>query len=220
MTRVLVVDDQQLVRAGIGRILADDPDLEIVGECTDGGEVLDAVLRLHPDVVLMDVRMKEVDGAEATRRVRQLATPPPVLVLTTFGDEETVATVLAAGAAGFVLKDAPGEEIIRAVRAVAGGGAWLDPTVAGSVIESFRTTHLPRRRTAGRLDQLTEREREVLTLVGRGMSNQEIAEALVVTEATVKTHVSHVFDKLQVRDRAAAIVVAFDHGLVLPGEPA
>lgn len=218
MIRVLVVDDQQLVRAGIVRILADDPEIEVVAECQDGDEVVDAVGGHDPDVVLMDVRMKRVDGAEATRRVRALDPGPPVLVLTTFGDDDTVAAALSAGAAGFLLKDAPGEELVRAVRVVADGGAWLDPAITGSVIASFRSHYLPRRRTAGRLDTLTEREREVLTLVGRGRANKEIADELVVAEATVKSHISHILDKLHLRDRAAAIVVAFDHGLVRPGD--
>lgn len=217
MIRLLVVDDQPLVRAGIGLIVNADPALEVVGECEDGSETVDAVTRLDPDVVLMDVRMKQVDGAEATRRLHALPDPPPVLVLTTFGDDETVATSLAAGATGFILKDAPGEDIIRAVRAVAAGGAWLDPAITPAVVASFRTTHLPRRRAADRLEALTGREREVLALMGRGLSNQEIADDLVVTEATVKTHVGHIFEKLHLRDRAAAIVLAFDHGLVAPG---
>lgn len=218
MVRVLVVDDQQLVRAGIGKILGEDAELEIVGECEDGSEVDDAVRGLRPDIVLMDLRMRDVDGAEATRRLRSEDDAPPVLVLTTFGDDDTVAAALEAGAAGFILKDAPGEDIIRAVRAVAGGGAWLDQSVAAGVIASYRSTYLPRRRTNDRLGELTEREREVLTLIGRGLSNHEIADDLVVTEATVKTHISHIFDKLQLRDRAAAIVLAFEQGLVHPGE--
>lgn len=217
MIRVLVVDDQPLVRAGIGRILDADQELAVVAECDDGAQAAPAVVTHSPDVVLMDIRMKEVDGAEATRRLNRLDRPPPVLVLTTFGDDETVAAALAAGAAGFILKDAPGEEIIRAVRTVAGGGAWLDPAITRSVIASFRTTYLPRRQQSGRLDRLTEREREVLALVARGLTNQEVAAELVVTEATVKTHVSHILEKLELRDRAAAIVLAFDHGLVLPG---
>lgn len=217
MIRVTVVDDQPLVRAGIARILDADPDIRIVDECEDGAEAVDSVIRNTPDVVLMDVRMKEVDGAEATRRINELDDPPPVLVLTTFDDDGTVAAALAAGASGFILKDTPGEDIIRAVRTVADGGSWLDPSITGSVISAFRSTYHPRQRRSARLDQLTDREREVLGLVGRGLTNQEIAEELVVTEATVKTHINHIFDKLQVRDRAAAIVLAFDHGLVLPG---
>lgn len=217
MIRVLVVDDQQLVRAGIARILEADPDIVIVGECDDGAGAVDAVTETSPDVILMDIRMKEVDGAEATRRIRELQGPPPVLALTTFDDDETVAAALSSGASGFIVKDAPGEEIIRAVRTVAEGGAWLDPAITPSVIAAFRSTYLPRQEQADRLDDLTEREREVLALLGRGLTNQEIGEELVVTEATVKTHVRHIFEKLGVRDRAAAVVVAFDHGLVLPG---
>lgn len=217
MIRVIVVDDQPLVRAGIARILDADPDILIVDECEDGAEAVGSVTGKTPDVVLMDVRMKEVDGAEATRRINELGDPPPVLVLTTFDDDGTVAAALAAGASGFILKDAPGEDIIRAIRTVAEGGSWLDPSITGSVISAFRSTYHPRQRETTRLDQLTDREREVLGLVGRGLTNQEIAEELVVTEATVKTHINHVFDKLHLRDRAAAIVLAFDHGLVLPG---
>lgn len=218
MTRVLVVDDQQLVRVGVARILDADDHLEIVGECADGSEVVAAVESLRPDIVLMDVRMKVVDGAQATRAVRQLDDPPPVLMLTTFGDDETVAAALSAGAAGFILKDAPGEELIRAVHAVGDGGAWLDPKVAGGVIDTYRSSALPHRTAVQRLDALTPREREVLELIARGLTNQEIAEELVVSEATVKTHVGHVLDKLDLRDRAAAIVLAYERGLVQPGE--
>ena len=219
MIRVLVVDDQPLVRVGITRILETEPDLEVVAECADGSEVVDAVTEHRPDVVLMDVRMKVVDGAQATRAVRSLGgDAPPVLVLTTFGDDGTVSAALAAGAAGFVLKDAPGEDLIRAVRTVAGGGAWLDPAVAGGVIDSYRTTMLPQQLERERIDELTPREREVLELVARGCNNLEIAAALTVSEATVKTHVSHILDKLQARDRAAAIVAAYERGVVRPGD--
>lgn len=219
MNRVVVVDDQPLVRAGLARILGTEDDLEVVGECNDGGEAVAAVVEHRPDVVLMDVRMKVVDGAEATRRIlAEVDDPPPVLVLTTFGDDDTVAAALAAGASGFLLKDAPGEEIIRAVRTVAAGGAWLDPGVVPGVIEAYRRTGLPAAVRTSRLEELTPREREVLGLVARGLTNLEIAERLVVSEATVKSHLGHVFDKLQLRDRAAAIVAAYDHGLVRPGE--
>lgn len=218
MVRVLVVDDQQLVRVGVSRILEADPDLQIVGECSDGSEVVEAVRAHRPDVVLMDVRMKLVDGAKATRALAQLDDPPPVLVLTTFGDDDTVAAALSAGAAGFILKDAPGEELVRAVRLVSEGGAWLDPKVAGGVIEAYRSSALPHRAAVQRVDELTPREREVLQLIARGRSNQEIAADLVVSEATVKTHVGHVLDKLDLRDRAAAIVLAYERGLVQPGE--
>jgi DNA-binding NarL/FixJ family response regulator len=216
VTRVLLVDDQPLVRAGLARILGPEPDLEIVGECADGDEVEAAVAELAPDVVLMDVRMKRVDGAEATRRVRASG-GPPVLVLTTFDDDATVAAALAAGADGFVLKDAPGEDLVRATRVVAGGGGWLDPSIAPRVLATYRATALPRAAAAARLDELTERERDVLCLVARGATNAEIAAALVISEATVKSHVGHIFTKLAFRDRAAAIVFAFDHGLVTPG---
>jgi len=217
LIKVLLVDDQPLVRAGLVRILEPEPDLEIVGECSDGDEVEAAVASHAPDVVLMDVRMKRVDGAEATRRVRQAADPPAVLILTTFDDDETVATALAAGAAGFLLKDAPGEDLIRATRTVGSGGAWLDPAVAGPVLDAYRTTALPRTQSRARLAELTDRERDVLMLIGRGASNAEIGSTLFISEGTVKTHVGHIFTKLELRDRAAAIVFAFDHGLVEPG---
>lgn len=218
MIRVLVVDDQELVRAGIGRILSNDDRIEIVGERADGAEVVAAVRDLEPDVVLMDVRMKEVDGTEATRRLRGSDDAPPVLVLTTFGDDEVVASALSAGAAGFILKDAPGEELIEAVHTVAQGGAWVDRTVLPGVLATYRTAAAPRAAAAERIEELTDREREVLRLIGRGLPNQGIAEELVITEATVKTHVGNILSKLQVPDRAAAIVYAFDHGLVVPGE--
>lgn len=215
MIRVLLVDDQPLVRAGVGRILDTAEDIEVVGECTDGDEVAAAVAVDRPDVVLMDVRMKRLDGAEATRRLRRDPAAPPVLVLTTFDDDEVVAAALSAGAAGFILKDAPGEDLIRATREVAGGGSWLDPSVAPHVFAAYRQRG-PERPPVS-LEALTEREVEVLRLIGRGASNQEIAGQLVISEATVKSHVTHIFTKLGLRDRAAAIVLAFDHGLVVPG---
>jgi DNA-binding NarL/FixJ family response regulator len=215
--RVLLVDDQPLVRAGVTRILSPEADLEIVGECTDGDEVLAAVAEHRPDVVLMDVRRKRVDGAEATRRLREQPEPPPVLVLTTFDDDAVVASALGAGAAGFILKDAPGEEMLRAVRQVASGGGWLDPGVAHRVIATYRTTGLPRAAARAALDQLTDRERDVLVLVSRGATNSEISADLHISEGTVKSHIGHIFAKLGLRDRSAAIVFAFDHGLVQPG---
>jgi DNA-binding NarL/FixJ family response regulator len=215
--RVLVVDDQQLVRAGIARIFGFADDLEIVGECADGSEVAEAVARLRPDVVLMDVRMKEVDGAEATRRLRAGGRAPAVLVLTTFDDDETVAAALAAGAAGFVLKDAPGEDLIRAVRTVAAGDAWLDPAVTPRVIAAYRASPAAQAASGARIDDLTAREHDVLQLLARGATNAEIADRLYITEGTVKSHVGHIFTKLGLRDRAAAIVFAFDHALVTPG---
>jgi DNA-binding NarL/FixJ family response regulator len=215
--RVLLVDDQALVRAGLSRILGPEDDMEIVAECTDGSEVEAAVAATLPDIVVMDVRMKNVDGTEATRRVRANADAPPVLTLTTFDDDEVVAASLAAGASGFILKDARGEDLIAAVRAVASGGAWLDPAIAGKVIEAYRSTGIPRAQQQARLAELTERELDVLRLIGRGRSNTEIAGGLFISEGTVKSHIGHIFTKLDLRDRAAAIVFAFDHALVEPG---
>ncbi len=218
--RVLLVDDQPLVRKGLQLILGPEDGFEIVGEAADGTAALEAAARLRPDVVLMDVRMKGMDGVEATRRLRADSASPPVLVLTTFDDDEVLSAALRAGAAGFILKDAPAGDIIRAARTVAEGGAWLDPAVTGRVLATYRAgvppaaASLEARR---RLADLTPREREVLCLVGRGLSNDEIAERLVIGEATVKSHVGRVFDKLGLRDRAAAIVFAFDHRLVQPG---
>jgi DNA-binding NarL/FixJ family response regulator len=215
--RVLLVDDQPLVRAGLRTILSVDPAIEVVGECADGQEALDRWRLLCPDVIVMDVRMPRLDGAEATRRLRALCDAPPVLVLTTFGDDEVLSAALRAGASGFLLKDAPGEDILRAVRGVAEGGAWLDPGVTARVLAAYRAC-APVDPTGGAaLAELTARELEVLTLIGRGASNEEIATELVIGEGTVKTHVGRIFDKLGLRDRAAAIVCAFDHGLVRPG---
>ena len=215
MIRVLLVDDQPLVRAGLKMILGPADGFEIVGECGDGAAALAAVERLRPDVVVMDVRMKGMDGVEATRRLRAMEEAPPVLVLTTFDDDEVLSAALRAGAAGFQLKDAPAEELIRAVRVVAEGGACLDPAVTGRVLAAYRAAAPPA--SAGRVEDLTAREFEVLRLIGRGATNEEIAEQLVIGEATVKTHIGRIFDKLGLRDRAAAIVFAFDHDLVRPG---
>jgi DNA-binding NarL/FixJ family response regulator len=214
MIRVLLVDDQPLVRAGLRRILEPQDGIEIAGECEDGDQVPEAVRRWRPDVVIMDIRMRRVDGTEATQRLRELDNPPPVLVLTTFDDDETVAAALGAGAAGFVLKDAPGEDIVRATISVAEGGSWLDAQVAGRVIDAYRRNAGVRQRDNQRLGQLTERERDVLIEVGRGATNSEIAASLFVSEATVKSHLAHILAKLDLRDRAAAIVFAHTNGLV------
>jgi DNA-binding NarL/FixJ family response regulator len=217
MIRVLLVDDQQLVREGLRRILHTDEGFEVAGECTDGAEVAAAIEGRRPDVVVMDVRMRDVDGVEATRRLREKPDAPPVIVLTTFDDDEVLSGALRAGAAGFVLKDAPGEELIRSVRTVAEGGAWLDPAVTGRVLATYRSaTPVGDDGAAERIAELTPRERDVLRLIGRGATNAEIAESLFVSEATVKSHIGHIFTKLDLRDRAAAIVFAFDHGLVAP----
>jgi DNA-binding NarL/FixJ family response regulator len=225
MIRVLLVDDQQLVRTGLARILRPKMGFEVVGECEDGDQVEQAVDELKPDVVVMDVRMRRMDGAEATRRLRERAGgdgagSPPVLVLTTYDDDEVLAAALRAGAAGFQLKDAPGEDLLRSVRVVAEGGSWLDPGVTGRVLAAYRVQSPPPMSSpaapAPSPEELTARESEVLKLIGRGVSNAEIAEQLVVSEVTVKTHIGHIFMKLALRDRAAAIVYAFDHGLVRP----
>ena len=215
MIRVLLVDDQALVRAGLRMILGPEDGFEIVGECDDGAAALAAIPARRPEVVLMDVRMRGMDGVEATRRLREVPDSPPVLILTTFDDDEVLSAALRAGAAGFVLKDAPAEDLIRATRVVAEGGAWLDPAVTGRVLAAYRTGAPPAARTA-ELAELTARELDVLRLIGRGLTNQEIANALYIGEATVKSHIGRILDKLELRDRAAAIVFAFDHGLVRP----
>ena len=214
MISVLLVDDQELVRSGLRRIFQTTDDLDVVAECEDGDEVANAVRVHEPSVVVMDVRMKRMDGVEATRLLRQRDDAPPVLVLTTFDDDELLSAALRAGAAGFQLKDAPGEEIVRAVRTVAEGEAWLDPGVTGRVLAAYRGS-APSRPPV-ELDQLTARELEVLQLIGRGRSNNEIAQELFISEVTVKSHIGHIFTKLHLRDRAAAIVLAFDAGIVAP----
>jgi DNA-binding NarL/FixJ family response regulator len=214
---VLLVDDQPLARAGLRMILVPEEGFSIVGECADGSEVLEAVRQARPNLVVMDVRMKQVDGAEATRHLRaSLPDPPPVLILTTFREDEVLSAALRAGAAGFLLKDAPGEEILRAARVVASGDAYLDPAVTARVLQTYRTSAASDVAAQTRLRELTERELEVLRLIGRGASNTEIAERLVISDGTVKTHITRILDKLELRDRAAAIVFAFDHGLVRP----
>ncbi len=215
MIRVLLVDDQELIRAGLRGILRARFGFEIVGECADGRDVGAAVAKLNPDVVVMDVRMPIVDGVAATADLRRREGAPPVLVLTTFDDDEVLAAALRAGASGFLLKGVPVDDLQRAVRVVAEGGAWLDPAVTGRVLSTYRTTPVAVGPDTA-ADVLTARERQVLALIGQGLTNNEIAATLVLGEGTIKTHVSHVFAKLQLRDRAAAIVFAFDHGLVAP----
>jgi len=214
--RVVIVDDQAVVRAGVARILGPDDGFEVVAECGDGDEVVDAVARHRPDIVLMDVRMRRVDGVEATRRLKAVSDEPPVLVLTTFDDDDALWGALDAGAAGFILKDASAEDLIAAARAVAGGAAWLDPKVAPRVLKAFRSNVRPRLAEAARIDQLTGREHDVLRHMARGATNTEIGASLIASEATVKSHVGAIFAKLNVRDRAAAIVFAYDHGIIEP----
>ncbi len=216
MIRVLIVDDQPVVRAGVARILGPGDGFEVVAECGDGDEVVAAVDLHHPDVVLMDIRMRRVDGVTAIRALSAAGNPPPVLVLTTFDDDDVLWDSLDAGAAGFVLKDAAAEDLIAAARAVANGAAWLDSKVAPRVLHAFRSNARPRIAEAARIDALTDREHEVLRHMARGATNAEIAAALYVSEPTVKSHVGSIFSKLAVRDRAAAIVFAYDHGIVDP----
>lgn len=216
MIRVLLVDDQPLVRTGLRAILRPEYGFEVAGECGDGVSVAGEVDRLLPDVVVMDVRMPGVSGTEATRRLRQRSTGPPVLVLTTYDDDETLSSALRAGAAGFLLKDAPPEDIHRAVAAVAAGDGWLDPAVCGRVLAAYRPGGPAAGHDPGHLAALTPRELDVLRLMARGHPNQDIARRLGVGDATVKTHVGSILSKLHLRDRAAAIVFAFDHGVVEP----
>jgi len=217
--RVVLADDQQIVRAGVARILGPEDGFDIVAECSDGEAAVRAVRETRPDVVVMDVRMPGMGGLEATRRVRDEPDPPPVLVLTTFSDDDVLWGALEAGASGFVLKDTTAAELIAAVRSVAAGAAWFDPAVTPRVMAAYRRAVAPAQRDAQRLAELSERESEVLRRMARGATNREIAEALFVSEGTVKSHVGSIFTKLGVRDRAAAIVLAYDRGVVTPGEP-
>ena len=217
MIRIALVDDQAIVRAGLARILSPTDGFEVVAECADGRQAVEELPALRPDVILMDIRMPRLDGIAATAQLREAADPAPVLVLTTFGEDEVLWGAIEAGAAGFVLKDSSAEDLITAVRAVAGGGAWFDPAVAPRVLDRYRRVVAPASRDAARLDLLTDREHAVLRLIARGATNAEISASLHVAEATVKTHVGNIFTKLEVRDRAAAIVFAYDHGVVSPG---
>ncbi|GAC67874.1 response regulator [Gordonia soli] len=214
-TRVLLVDDQELVRSGLRKILRPKDGFTIVGECSDGGEVVDAVVAHQPHVVVMDLRMRRVDGIEATRRLQELPAPPRVLALTTFNDDQLLSGALRAGAAGFILKDSSAESLVRAVHSVARDGACLDPAITARVLRDYRGSSS---RAADRRveDILTSREYDVLALIGRGSSNSEIADRLDISNVTVKSHIRHIFDKLGLRDRAAAIVFAFDRGIVVP----
>ncbi len=216
--RVVVVDDQEMVRAGFAALLGAERDIEVVGTAADGAEGVSTVRRLTPDVVLMDVRMPVLDGIEATRQIlRDDATAPRVVMLTTFDADDYVYESLRAGASGFLLKDASPTELAEAVRVVAAGEALLAPSVTRRVIEQYAATSKRRRPKDARLARLTDREREVLVLVAAGLSNQEIAAELVLAEQTVKTHVSRIFGKLDLRDRAQAVVLAYETGLVVPG---
>ena len=218
--RVILVDDQALVRAGFRMILEDQPDIEVIGEAADGKQGVEAAERLHPDVVVMDIRMPILDGIAATRRIVRDGVAPNarVLVLTTFDADENVIEALRAGASGFLLKDVTPADFVAAIKTIADGDALLAPAVTRRLLDRYadRLPPVNEERNAA-LRDLTEREIEVLKLVGRGLSNREIADRLVLAEPTVKTHVSHVFDKLDLRDRAQAVVLAYEVGLIRPG---
>jgi DNA-binding NarL/FixJ family response regulator len=216
---VLLVDDDALIRAGVRAVLGAEPDLDVVGEAADGAEVVPLARRLRPDVVLMDVRMPNLDGIEATRRIMAspMGRPPKVLMLTTFDLDDYVFEALRAGASGFLLKDARGADLVRAVQVVAAGDGLLAPTVTKRLIAEFAKRPAPDRAVPAKLRTLTPRETEVLTLIAGGLSNSEIAAALVLGEQTVKTHVGRILSKLDLRDRAQAVVLAYESGLVRPG---
>jgi DNA-binding NarL/FixJ family response regulator len=215
MIRVLVVDDQKLVRAGFRMILEAEADLAVVGEAGDGAEAIELAKRCQADVVLMDIRMPNVDGIAATKIVTAMADAPRVLVLTTFDLDEYVHEALKAGASGFLLKDTPPEQLVDAIRIVHGGDAVVAPSVTRRLIESFARNVSPAPSPA--LEQLTDRELDVLRLMAKGLANAEIAESLILGEATVKTHVGRVLMKLGLRDRVQAVVFAYENGIAQPG---
>ena len=215
--RVLIADDQELVRTGFRVIVNDEPDMEVVAEAGDGRQALEAVRKRRPDVVLMDIRMPNLDGIEATRLIAgELPRPPRVLILTTFDLDEYVYEALRAGASGFLLKDAGAQELLQAVRVVASGDALLAPAITRRLIEDF-ARRPPASPQPAALADLTPRELEVLHLIARGLSNADIARELVVSDATIKTHVARIFSKLDLHDRAQAVVLAYETGLVQPG---
>jgi DNA-binding NarL/FixJ family response regulator len=218
MIRVLIADDQALVRGGFRLILEAQKDIEVVGEATDGREALELARELSPDVVLMDIRMPELDGLEATRRLVADGGSPRVVMLTTFGEDDYVYDAMKSGASGFLLKDIRPEQLAEAVRVAAAGDALLAPSITRRLIEDFVRRPPPGSGLPDELSELTERELEVLRLIARGLSNAEIASTLFVSEATVKTHVTHVLTKLHLRDRVQAVVLAYESGLVQAGE--
>lgn len=220
MTRILLADDQAMLRAGLKMILDAELDLEVVGEAGDGREAVEGARKLEPDIVLMDVQMPVMDGVEATRRILAGREPRPrVVILTTFDLDEYVYEGMRAGACGFMLKSAPPEQLVSGVRAAVAGDALLAPEVTRRLLERFTARPLPGSVPAG-LGELTEREREVLELMARGLTNGEIADRLFLGTATIKTHVNRILAKLGVRDRVQAVIVAYESGLVVPGEPA
>jgi DNA-binding NarL/FixJ family response regulator len=217
MTRVLLADDQALVRQGFRLILELEHDIEVVGEAANGAEALRLARELEPDVAVIDIRMPELDGIETTRRLQQAGSQTRVLILTTFDLNEYVYEAMRAGASGFLLKDVPGDQLIAGIRTVAAGDALLAPTLTRRLIEHFVHRPPPDAAAPRGLDELTERELEVLTLLARGLSNSEIASALFLGEATIKTHVGRILQKLRIRDRVQAVVYAYESGLIHPG---
>jgi DNA-binding NarL/FixJ family response regulator len=216
---ILIADDQALVRAGFRMILEAEPDLRVLAEAKDGDEAVEAARRVRPDIVLMDIRMPKLDGLEATRRIMAGTDQPPrVLILTTFDLDEYVFDALHAGASGFLLKDVPPEQLVAGIRVVAEGDSLLSPTVTRRLIESFVREHPRASKPPPELEELTPREAEILGLIARGLSNAEIAEELVVSGTTVKTHVARVLSKLGLRDRVQAVVLAYETGVVSPGQ--
>jgi DNA-binding NarL/FixJ family response regulator len=215
--RVVIADDQGMVRSGFTTLLNSEPDIEVIGEAVNGQEAITRAIQLRPDVILMDVRMPVLDGLQATRQITAMDGAPRVLVLTTFDLDDYVYQALRWGASGFLLKDASARELAEAVRVVAAGDALLSPSVTRRLIAEFARMGAPRGPSRKTLKDLTERETEVLALVARGLSNAEIAARLVVAEQTVKTHVSRVLMKLGLRDRTQAVVLAYETGLVQPG---
>jgi DNA-binding NarL/FixJ family response regulator len=214
--RVLLVDDDDLMRAGLRSVLSSDDTIEVAGEAGDGGEALDRVRETQPHVVLMDIRMPGVDGISATREVLAGAPDVKVVVLTTFEDDDYIFDALSAGASGFLLKRTKPEELISAIHAVADGDSLLSPSVTRRVIDRMATQPVAGL-SGARLEKLTPREREVLELIGRGLSNREIAESFVIEESTVKTHVKRILTKLELRDRVQAVILAYETGLIRPG---
>lgn len=216
MIRVLIADDQALVRGGFRMILEAQQDMQVVGEASDGREAVAQATRLRPDVVLMDIRMPGMDGLEATRSIVDVERPPRVLMLTTFDLDEYVYQAMKSGASGFLLKDVRPEQLADAVRVVASGDSLLAPAITQRLINEFVRRPPPGSLTPTELSELTPRELEVLKLIARGLSNAEIASVLFLSEATIKTHVTHVLTKLRLRDRVQAVVLAYESGLVLP----
>jgi DNA-binding NarL/FixJ family response regulator len=209
--RVLVVDDQSMVRAGFRLLLSGEDDIEVVAEASNGLEAVEKAARFHPTVVLMDIRMPQLDGLEATRRILATDKTARILILTTFDLDEYVYEALRAGASGFVLKDDPPEQLLAAIRVVADGEALLSPAITKRVIKQF--TRIPRPEPPRQLDELTERELDVFRLIARGLSNAEIARELYISDTTVKTHITHILMKLNLRDRVQAVVLAYETGL-------